>query len=298
MAQAVAAVATGSEENARRAATDVGICCSPGCGVVLQNRRECPICKEMNIPGSYFCSRDCYKKNWQKHKKIHQKKATATDSAENSDAKPGSSSSKDGEGSSKAPSKTPSKEVEQNAAAAKVICVIPGDAEVSLVTLMSDYPLKAYGDYAKEKNELKADLGWNSIGEVKFYPKTGCQFYFFGYHDKDAKRKKEPLNKAVSRAAGVDVYGRCLVLPSGPVGNESFYEGVKIRFVDLAETLAFYRDKDPRLIFQEREASRAVGPAMLMNGGMGGQAGYMGGMAGYQTNVTKGNSRLHFYSRY
>ena len=74
------------------------------------------------------------------------------------------------------------------------------------------------------------------------------------------------------------------------------------QFVDLAESLAFYRDKDPRLIFQEREASRAVGPAMLMDGvGMGGQAGYLGvlgGMAGYRTNVTKGNKTMHFTSQY
>ena len=71
------------------------------------------------------------------------------------------------------------------------------------------------------------------------------------------------------------------------------------QFVDLAESLAFYRDKDPRLIFQEREASRAVGPAMLMDGvGMGGQAGYVGGMAAYRTNVTKGNKTMHFTSQY
>jgi len=171
------------------AATDLGICCRPGCGVVLQKRRECPICKEKKIPGSFFCSRDCYKKAWQKHKKIHETyKPPKEDGA-----------------SGETPKSSKPKGIDLNASEAKVISIIPGDAEISLVTLMTAYDLKNYGDYGKEMSELRQDLGWDSIGEIKFYPKSGCQWYFFGYYDRKAKKKKERLNKAVSVAAGVDV---------------------------------------------------------------------------------------------
>ena len=116
-----------------------------------------------------------------------------------------------------------------NASSATVISLVPGDAQVSLVTLMRPYQLKNYGNYGGEKSELRSDLGWKSIGEIKFYPKTGCQWYFFGYYDRDAKKKKERLNKAVSVATGVDVYGQCVILPSGPMGSESYTNGLKIK---------------------------------------------------------------------
>jgi len=267
------------------AAGDMGVCCSPGCGVVLQKRRECPICKQMGIAGSFFCSKECYKKNWQKHKKIHQ----THKSGDTGDDSGTSCASKDGEKEESSP----------NASSATVISLVPGDAQVSLVTLMRAYQLKNYGNYGGEKSELRSDLGWKSIGEIKFYPKTGCQWYFFGYYDRDAKKKKERLNKAVSVATGVDVYGQCVILPSGPMGSESYTNGLKIKFVDLAETLAFYRDKDPEMVFQEREASRAVGPELLLGGfGMGGEGCYMGGMPAFKTNAKKGSSSMVFTSKH
>ena len=71
------------------------------------------------------------------------------------------------------------------------------------------------------------------------------------------------------------------------------------QFVDLAETLAFYRDKDPEMVFQEREASRAVGPELLLGGfGMGGEGCYMGGMPAFKTNAKKGSSSMVFTSKH
>lgn len=249
MAEALAKI-----ESETVAASDLGVCCTPGCGVVLRSRRECPICKKMKIAGSYFCSHDCYKANWKEHKKIH--KAGAGDA--------------DGPREDTPDPRVP-EELQRNAADALVICVVPGDLEVSMVTHMISYPLLSYGDYIGEKKELEKTLGWqfHKIGETKFYPKDGCQWYFFGYYDKDAKKKRELLNKAVSAAAGKDIYGKCLILPSGPMGNESYYTDVKIRFVDLAETLSFYRDKDPERVFQERELRRSMTPT-AMSGGLEG----------------------------
>jgi len=240
------------------AASDLGICCTPGCGVVLRSRRECPICKKMKIVGSYFCSHDCYKANWKEHKKIHKTQEGEADGPP------------DGKSDDKSDASV-AEERQRNAAEALVISVVPGDAEVSLVTLMSPFKLEKYGDYIGEKKELESTLGWrfNKIGETKFYPKDGCQWYFFGYYDKDAKKKREPLNKAVSVAAGRDIYGKCLILPSGPMGNESYYTGVKIRFVDLAESLSFYRNKNPDEVFQERELRRSMTPS-AMSGGLKG----------------------------
>merc|ERR1712168_1069066 len=264
------------------AATDLGVCCRPDCGVVLQKRRECPVCQKMKIQGSFFCSQECYKTFWPKHKKIHQSQGSTSEQKASESSAGGTSGTSDA-----------------NAQEAKVIRLDPGDAEISLVTLMTPYDLKNYGNYGQELQELKTDLGWKSVGEIKFYPKTGCQWYFFGYYDRGAKKRKERVNKAVSVAAGVDVYGSCLIMPSGPIGCESYYNGVKIKFVDLAESLAFYRDNDPRLVFQEREAARATGPGLLAAGfGMGGQACYVGGQPLFKTNATKGNSSMYFNSQY
>ncbi|CAJ0637108.1 2776_t:CDS:10 [Entrophospora sp. SA101] len=33
---------------------------------------QCPTCLKAKISGSYFCSQDCFKKNWSTHKSIHQ----------------------------------------------------------------------------------------------------------------------------------------------------------------------------------------------------------------------------------
>ena len=77
----------------------------------------------------------------------------------------------------------------------------------------------------------------------------------------------------------------------------TFYE--HFQFVDLAETLAFYRDRDPEMVFQEREASRAVGPELLLGGfGMGGEGCYMGGMPAFKTNAKKGTSSMVFTSKH
>ena len=80
--------------------------------------------------------------------------------------------------------------------------------------------------------------------------------------------------------------------------SSRYFPAFSIQFVDLAESLAFYRDNDPRLVFQEREAARATGPALLAAGfGLGGQACYVGGQPLYKTNATKGNSSMYFNSQ-
>ncbi|KAI8803650.1 peptidase M24, structural domain-containing protein [Cladochytrium replicatum] len=41
-----------------------------GCGKE-DSRLKCPTCVKNNLPDSYFCSQDCFKQNWGKHKEKH-----------------------------------------------------------------------------------------------------------------------------------------------------------------------------------------------------------------------------------
>lgn len=42
-----------------------------GCKKQEASRLECPTCKKLGIPGSFFCNQDCFKKNWSNHKQVH-----------------------------------------------------------------------------------------------------------------------------------------------------------------------------------------------------------------------------------
>ena len=44
-------------------------CWTPGCG--KKATMICPVCKQMDLEPSYFCSQDCFKKNWGLHKLVH-----------------------------------------------------------------------------------------------------------------------------------------------------------------------------------------------------------------------------------
>ncbi|KAI9010482.1 hypothetical protein CLU79DRAFT_773238 [Phycomyces nitens] len=35
---------------------------------------QCPTCLKLKIEGSFFCSQECFKKNWATHKAIHKQK--------------------------------------------------------------------------------------------------------------------------------------------------------------------------------------------------------------------------------
>ncbi|KAI8086116.1 methionine aminopeptidase 1 [Halteromyces radiatus] len=47
-------------------------CKSPGCGQPA--KLQCPTCLKLKIDGSFFCSQDCFKKNWTTHKAVHKAK--------------------------------------------------------------------------------------------------------------------------------------------------------------------------------------------------------------------------------
>jgi len=51
-------------------ATEKKICSTNGCNNAVDSLK-CPICVKLNLPPSYFCSQDCYKKNYLEHNKIH-----------------------------------------------------------------------------------------------------------------------------------------------------------------------------------------------------------------------------------
>ncbi|KAF7266901.1 hypothetical protein GWI33_019829 [Rhynchophorus ferrugineus] len=44
-------------------------CESSGCG--KSAKLQCPTCIKLGIPGSFFCSQECFKSNWKSHKIIH-----------------------------------------------------------------------------------------------------------------------------------------------------------------------------------------------------------------------------------
>ncbi|GFS24773.1 methionine aminopeptidase [Elysia marginata] len=45
------------------------VCDTPGCGGAA--KLQCPTCLKLGIPGSFFCSQDCFKSSWGEHKKLH-----------------------------------------------------------------------------------------------------------------------------------------------------------------------------------------------------------------------------------
>jgi len=60
-------------------------CETPGCGEPA--RLQCPTCIKLNIQGSFFCSQQCFKSNWDLHKNLH--KLAKGDSASQSSKKGG-----------------------------------------------------------------------------------------------------------------------------------------------------------------------------------------------------------------
>ncbi|XP_078579694.1 methionine aminopeptidase 1-like isoform X1 [Branchiostoma floridae x Branchiostoma japonicum] len=51
------------------AETAVRVCDTEGCAKPA--RLQCPKCLQLGIPGSFFCSQDCFKGSWGSHKKLH-----------------------------------------------------------------------------------------------------------------------------------------------------------------------------------------------------------------------------------
>ncbi|KAI7899958.1 peptidase M24, structural domain-containing protein [Cokeromyces recurvatus] len=48
------------------------ICLTEGCGKPAT--LKCPVCIKLKLEDAYFCSQDCFKKNWSKHKLVHDAK--------------------------------------------------------------------------------------------------------------------------------------------------------------------------------------------------------------------------------
>lgn len=42
-----------------------------GCGKTVQGRFSCPTCAEIGLPPSYYCTKDCFRSDWPKHKALH-----------------------------------------------------------------------------------------------------------------------------------------------------------------------------------------------------------------------------------
>ena len=44
-------------------------CWTPGCG--KKATMQCPVCKQMDLEPSFFCSQNCFKASWPVHKLCH-----------------------------------------------------------------------------------------------------------------------------------------------------------------------------------------------------------------------------------
>jgi len=53
--------------------SDVVICETAGCQA--EARLQCPQCLKLKIKGSFFCTQECFKSNWNVHKSVHKKLA-------------------------------------------------------------------------------------------------------------------------------------------------------------------------------------------------------------------------------
>ncbi|XP_065191224.1 methionine aminopeptidase 1-like [Sycon ciliatum] len=53
------------------------ICETVGCG--KPSKLRCPTCVKLGIPGSFFCSQDCFKSSWKAHKGVHDMTASSKD---------------------------------------------------------------------------------------------------------------------------------------------------------------------------------------------------------------------------
>ncbi|CAG8817129.1 15260_t:CDS:2, partial [Dentiscutata erythropus] len=42
------------------------------------SKLQCPTCLKLNIISSYFCSQECFKKNWSTHKLLHKTNTPTT----------------------------------------------------------------------------------------------------------------------------------------------------------------------------------------------------------------------------
>ena len=132
-----------------------------------------------------------------------------------------------------------------------------------------------YGIEGPEQEELKSKLKWTSASEVgKFYSHTGDdRWYYFVYGQEDAWEGKEPTlpkNELATKACGRDLWGDVVVIRSGPMGQDLEEQFSK---ADLARTLGYYKTKDSRAIFEEREGTRMGRNMHFDMSGMGGTGG-------------------------
>jgi len=45
-------------------------CSSPGCSNPVTSNLACPNCRKLGL-NNYFCTQECFKKNYAAHKKVH-----------------------------------------------------------------------------------------------------------------------------------------------------------------------------------------------------------------------------------
>ena len=128
--------------------------------------------------------------------------------------------------------------------------------ESSDIDCIEPFNLESYGDWGSEMSELCERLGWAEANEGgKFYSHKGDDaWYYYVYSPPIPAETPPPRNEVASRCIGKTVYGDIAVVRSGP--TESYRFPKRFSKIELFFTAEFYKTRDPRQIFAEREQTR------------------------------------------
>jgi hypothetical protein len=149
----------------------------------------------------------------------------------------------------------------------------PKDAILSNVSAyIEPLDLKSLGNESLEKAQLTSTLSWTRATEVgKFYDHLGSDSWYYyvygnsGAPPKNVPKNPNPFSKLVCYG---DVYGDLAVVRSGPMG--AVYEELFGK-EELVGALEWYKGRDHKTVFGQREMSRMMGQMGMGEGGGGGR---------------------------
>jgi len=136
----------------------------------------------------------------------------------------------------------------------------------TLMDCMEPFHLQSYGNWVAEMRELSERLGWAKADEAgKFYSHQGDDTWYYYVYSSPTPAGSSPQKNAVaSRCIGKTIYGDVAVVRSGPTDSDNY--PVRFSKTDLIKTNEFYKTKNPRQIFAERERSRLARTSGLPRG--------------------------------